>query len=95
MPVLGSLRDNKPDPAAWISNVPLVARNDVDVKLGDRLARGLSVIQPDVEAIRLRIERTLKVGQAPINPMGDPKLLFSGEFVEARDRALRNYETVT
>ena len=53
VPVRRVVGDYPADAAAGIGHVALPARNDVDMRVRNRLLRRQTVVEPDVEAIRL------------------------------------------
>jgi hypothetical protein len=40
-----------PDAAAWVGDITEVARDQVDVQVGDRLSAGCADIDTDIEAV--------------------------------------------
>src|SRR5262249_50626982 len=78
LPVLRLFRNNKSDAATWVGNVSLVPWNHMNVKLRNCLSSNCTVIEPNVESVRGRSERCLQVVDAPIDPVGQPRLLRPG-----------------
>lgn len=64
------------------------------MKLADCLTGYRTVVQADIETVGLRLKRGLKVSDAPINPMREPRLLVRCQFAEAGDDPFHDDETM-
>lgn len=80
------------DTAAWVGDIAVVTRDDVDVELSDRLAGGGAVVQADVEAVRCWGEGGSEVPDAPVDPGHQAGPFVGGQFAEAFHGAFRDDE---
>jgi hypothetical protein len=59
--VRARLRDDIADPATWIGLITVIARDDVDVQVRNRLPGGRSAVEADVVTIRCGLQGRLQV----------------------------------
>ena len=68
LPVAGFLRDEVADAAARIGNIACIARNDVEMELGNRLTGGSPVVEAEIETVRSRRQCLAQMFSAPVDP---------------------------
>jgi hypothetical protein len=69
-------RDDMTDAAAWVGDITEVARDQVDVQVGDGLSAGLADIDTDIEAVwgMVRFDELF----ADLESLGERMLFFGG-----------------
>ena len=85
-------RDHMPDATAWVRDIAEVTRDQVDVKVGDRLSASSSDVDTDVEAVwgMVRFDKLF----ADLESLGERMLFFGGRFEPSRNMANRDEEQV-
>ncbi len=78
IPVTCSAGDYMPDATPWIGYVASITRNDVDMKLGDRLTCGYAIVKANIKAVWFGLKRRLQVRYTPSYPFHQSALFGRG-----------------